>query len=148
MKVWNKEASKHGIDVRKLQRTVDASMVLQCLRMTLQKDGIEIIFKHFEIHIVCWNLLCRLHEAHGSRLSDWSDIYGDERNLPDLVLSLLMDTLEEERLETFIGTDSRPGTDHFLSKAGEILEDVVAHKGDVAGRNVRLHCGTQKCRLS
>lgn len=65
--------------------------VLLVLLAFLNVETPLITFDYFQMHRTCWQLLCRLHNDLGTRITDWGEDYNENgaRVLPALVQCLL-----------------------------------------------------------
>lgn len=70
--------------------------VLLALVAVLNVEGSLIAFDYFRMHMTCWQLLCRLHNDLGTKVTGWSEVYNDKGalTLPILVQCLLLDALQ------------------------------------------------------
>jgi hypothetical protein len=85
----------------------------------------EITFNHFEMHITCWKLLRQLHHNLRGSISEWSTrVYRDDRNLPTLVLYLLMEAAQQEKAATASGISMVSVPILSLSNAVKLFEDL------------------------
>lgn len=68
--------------------------VLFGLLTVLNVETSLITFDYFQMHMTCWQLLCRLHNNLGTTITGWSEDYKEKgaRALPVLVQYLLSDT--------------------------------------------------------
>jgi len=99
--------------------------ILCLLGLHIHMETPEIIFNHFEMHITCWKLLRQLHHNLRGSISEWSTrVYRDDRNLPTLVLYLLMEAAQQEKAATASGISMVSVPILPLSNAVKLFEDL------------------------
>jgi hypothetical protein len=77
---------------------VPSNGILCLLGLHIHMETLETTFNHFEMHITCWKLLRQLHHNLRGSISEWSTtVYRDDRELPTLVLYLLMEAAQQEK---------------------------------------------------
>lgn len=81
-----------------------------------------ITFDYFQMHMTCWQLLCRLHHDLGTRITGWSEDYNEKgaRALPILVHYLLSDAPALEASGTNL-IDSVKLVKEMLESTEEVL---------------------------
>lgn len=107
----------------------DAGTVLWQLMQVVQRESKELNFDHFGFHVRCSKLLRQIHSTVGDDLKEWNAAYRDDRNLCGIVLCLLVDAAETERLQTALGLGARLPPTHVLSRASVILGELINQIG-------------------
>jgi hypothetical protein len=117
---------------------IDATTVLRLLPLAIQSETADVTFDHFEMHIVCWKLLREIDVALGGSIPGWSHVYRDDRILPGrLLLWLLSGLADREQMATNLGLGGQLVSANLSSRAGELLESLIARDGDVASKSTR-----------
>jgi hypothetical protein len=112
-----------GEQFKSLSR-VSMDGILCLLGLHIHMETLEITFSHFEMHVACWKLLRQLHYNLRGSISEWSTkIYRDDRHLPTLVLYLLTEAAQQEKVKTALGRPIVSVSVPNLSKAVELFED-------------------------
>lgn len=96
--------------------------VLFGLSAILNAETSLITFDYFQMHITCWQLLCRLHSDLGTKITGWSEDYNEKgaRTLPVLVQYLLSDAQALEASGTNL-IDSVKLLKEMLESTEEVL---------------------------
>jgi hypothetical protein len=124
MNIFHKSGLLSTAESSTLLSGIIPANVLQLLPLCIHNEASELTFNHFEVHIACWKLLRRLHTLLRKDLLEWStEVYRDDRNLPSVVLWLLTEAAEQEKLATAIGVSRHAALTPSMSKVVETFED-------------------------
>ncbi|CEJ92114.1 hypothetical protein VHEMI07787 [[Torrubiella] hemipterigena] len=98
VEVMRKAAAGKVLNNRLSSQELRIEEVLFGLFAVLNAETSLITFDYFEMHMMCWQLLCWLHSDLGTRIADWSEDSNEKgaRALPMLVQYLLSDVSAPE----------------------------------------------------
>lgn len=124
--ILRKTALKEEARMHDRSGTSDMGEVPLDLAWAIHKESWELKFDHFEMHIHCWKFLRRLHETIGEGLGKWHENFRDDRDLPLIVLELLMRATGAKKVKHALGNvaESLPLAAELM-EAGKILEQVI-----------------------
>ncbi|CAJ2511030.1 Uu.00g066550.m01.CDS01 [Anthostomella pinea] len=118
----NNTAGEDGTKGTKATGKTDICKLLVHLVGALHQEVLEATFDYFQMHMTCWDLLRRVDNVLGSRITEWPSLRHDENLLPSLVLFLLADIAQTPRLD-------RVAEGGLLRDARQVLDEVITQEG-------------------
>ena len=121
VKALRQKAAEESAEIYQMSPGDDVCDIIEKLRLAVEHETAQMTFNHFGMHVSCSKLLRLLHVAVGPSIYNWEEEYRDERNLPGIVLAVLMEATRGHSL---------------VFEAGEVVEGFVARNGDLALRDI------------